>query len=137
MKNQVHENSCVIITMSNGKRTEAELRAAIDSCMRGEKLKDIAVRHGVQRPTVCYWLRRYGLKFYPDTFKLPKPGRRRNLEPSARDKAMFELNLTYQELANIFRISRSRVIRLFQMWADRGYKVPVENAASPSSPNSS
>lgn len=118
----------MMMSRPKGKRDPAVLRAAIKSFMAGEKLVDIAARHRVKQPSVSYWLRKYGPKFYPKTFKLRKQGRRMATEPCDRDKEIMRLVVTEgkkcAEVSRTYGITRSRVVGIVKTWVDRGYKVP-------------
>jgi len=118
----------MMMSRPKGKRNVADIKAAIKSFMAGDKLVDIAAHYGVKQPSVSYWLKHFGPKYYPKTFKLRKQGRRRDTEPCERDKEILRLIAVEQrqcaEVGRTFGITRSRVTGIVKTWGERGYKVP-------------
>lgn len=115
-----------------GKRDFEQIRTAIDEFMAGEKLVDIGDRRGVSQPTVSYWLRKWGPKLHPTTFKLRKQGRRKETEPNKRDQKIIKMIVTgktFGEIAKKFGISRTRVAAIGTTWRNRGYQLPVDQTA--------
>lgn len=116
-----------------GVRDFEQIRSAIDEFMAGEKLTDIGERRGVSQPTVSYWLRKWGLKLYPTTFRLRKQGRRKDTVPNRRDQKIIKMIVTgrtFGEVAKKYGISRTRVAAIVATWGERGYKVPVAESAA-------
>ena len=63
------------------KRDTKEVAEAVRAYAAGMPVAQIAREHGVQPPTISYWMKKWGSRFGGENFEVRLRGRHRDKEP--------------------------------------------------------